>query len=375
MHYFDIIMNNRKQHYNLVLIVATFLHFLVDLSCGFLVFQLCFNSGDPNYIAIILVAYNALAFGLQPIFGFLVDRFPKTIRYWKSFSLILLSLSLIVFIQQNDINLDSTIVFICLIIAGVSNAAFHVSFSKEIMADEKKYGLGIFVSSGALGIAIAYCLYGAFQILLFVIPFIVIPLGFVAVFMLPVYQEVKGASEVKFKNNLSWKPIAAALCSIIVAVFLRAMMGSYTNSNLSVILFSQQYIVVFSIAIGAFVGKFIGGFLIDWINEKIVLIVATIISISCLFFLNTHFVVAMIFSFSINMLMPLTLSMIKRVLPSLNATGFGLLAAVLFPGVFFAAYLKNLYYSSWILLAIVFINAVMLLLLLLFSKCFKKGTK
>ena len=382
MRYFDIIKNNRTQHYNLVLAVATFLHFFVDLLCGFLIFNMCFNSDDANFIVAVLVLYNALAFGLQPVFGFFIDRFSKAIRFWKGISIALLSLALVTFvifsIQISESNMLSVSVTLsCLIVAAISNAMFHVSFSKEIMASKKRYGLGIFVSSGALGIAISYWLYSASPVLLFVIPLIVMPLGFAATFMLPIYREIKEEMEVREapRNDIDWKSIAVALCIVIVAVFLRAMMGSYANIDLNAIHVSQQYIVVLSTALGAFIGKFIGGFLIDWMDERVVLIGATAISLGCLFFLNAHIVFVILFSFSINVLMPLTLSMIKRILPSLPATGFGLLAAVLFPGVFLAFYLKNLYYSTWILLAIVIVNASMLFLLLIFSKCFKKGIK
>ncbi|MFA5283435.1 MAG: hypothetical protein WC366_02865 [Bacilli bacterium] len=381
MQYFDILKNNRKQHYNLVLAVATFLHFFVDLLCGFLVFNMCFKSDDVNFIVMVLVLYNALAFGLQPAFGFFIDRFPKAIRYWKGISIASLSLALMTFVlfsvQKININMVPVIAFSCLIVAAISNAMFHVSFSKEIMANKKRYGFGIFVSSGALGIAISYWLYSIFQALIFVIPLIVMPLGFVATFMLPIYRETNGEIEAEkiFRNGSYWKSITIALCVVVVAVFLRAMMGSYLNIDLNAIHISQQNVVILSIALGAFIGKFIGGFLIDWMDEKVVLVGATLISLGCLFFLNTHILFVIIFSFSINVLMPLTLSMIKRILPSLPATGFGLLAAVLFPGVFIAFYLKSVYYSIWILLAIVIVNAAMLFLLLIFSKCFKKGIK
>jgi MFS family permease len=342
---------------------------------------MCFKSDDVNFIVMVLVLYNALAFGLQPAFGFFIDRFPKAIRYWKGISIASLSLALMTFVlfsvQKININMVPVIAFSCLIVAAISNAMFHVSFSKEIMANKKRYGFGIFVSSGALGIAISYWLYSIFQALIFVIPLIVMPLGFVATFMLPIYRETNGEIEAEkiFRNGSYWKSITIALCVVVVAVFLRAMMGSYLNIDLNAIHISQQNVVILSIALGAFIGKFIGGFLIDWMDEKVVLVGATLISLGCLFFLNTHILFVIIFSFSINVLMPLTLSMIKRILPSLPATGFGLLAAVLFPGVFIAFYLKSVYYSIWILLAIVIVNAAMLFLLLIFSKCFKKGIK
>ena len=146
------------------LVSWTIAHFAVDMSCFYILYrgvEQLYVAVDWTYLdgflAIAILLYNILAFGLQVIFGALSDRFPKLEKILGIEGLEFMLIPLIMI----WINQGMVISWITMIIAAVLNAAFHVGAGVNVLRRSagKIAPSGIFVSSGALGV-VAGTIYG-----------------------------------------------------------------------------------------------------------------------------------------------------------------------------------------------------------------------
>ena len=153
--------NNRNSF-----ITLTFLHFCVDFVCVFglyLIANMLDHKGkDDLFISIVFLLYNCLAFLLQPFFGMLVDRFkdPKKTKNFKYLVLLSLGVLLLGWTLFMILEVGKNLIFLMFIVVilfGLSNALFHVSAGKQVlMFTNKATPGGLFVSTGALGVGLGY---------------------------------------------------------------------------------------------------------------------------------------------------------------------------------------------------------------------------
>ena len=124
----------------MIVVLYTILHFLVDGICSLIIY-------NHNYKSFVLAfcVYNFLAFVSQPFIGLLIDRKRK--------HKIFLTISVIFIFIGFVINNAS---YLTLIFLGIGNAFFHIAGGFEVArsSDNDIGYLGIFVSTGVIGLTI-----------------------------------------------------------------------------------------------------------------------------------------------------------------------------------------------------------------------------
>lgn len=126
-------------------------HACVDALCILTVM----NGGEAGNIAALcrdVLVYNILAFAMQPLAGLCVDGRGKRGTF-ISVALVLVMASAVPFMPRA----------LALGLAGVGNALFHVATGAEVLerSPGKMGPLGLFVSTGALGVALGNAYSGA----------------------------------------------------------------------------------------------------------------------------------------------------------------------------------------------------------------------
>ena len=127
-----------------VLTVFSIIHFIVDFSCIYIVYNLFLdNSVDYKLKISMLIIYNFFAFFMQAPFGIIIDKLGGSFKY-SALGCIFIFLS--VFFAKYKI--------ISVMILGIGNALFHLGGGVEILnrAERKATMPGIFVSTGAFGL-------------------------------------------------------------------------------------------------------------------------------------------------------------------------------------------------------------------------------
>jgi len=287
-------------------------HFVVDATT---VAALVRTESDAVYIATAILLYDALAFATQPLFGLFADQ-RRVSRFLLASGLILAGMGSILF--QNAL--------VIAILCGFGNAAAHIGgFGVMFPHTEKKIApLGLFVSAGALGLGVGTLfspnhLYYAM---------LALALGIILLFV-----KLKAPAENETKRNRSVeKPILIIpLIAVLLSVFLRGFTGTLASGE-----YSKTTLQALFIYFAIFAGKAAGGFLADILGlHKTVLFFFLPAVIGLLWFRSKEW----IFLLSIglfNISMPLCLALAIRLLRRLPVFAFGLTAALLMIGTFFA---------------------------------------
>ena len=137
-----------------LLSVSAAMHLLVDGLCLCCLY-LTVSSFTTNGILSVFLLYNILAFMSQPLTGMMVDRL--THRHWLLlWSLVLLTLGVLVSLSLPLWTFSSSLCLIVAVLLGIGNSLFHVWGGKQmvIKTGNDIRALGVFVSTGVLGLAI-----------------------------------------------------------------------------------------------------------------------------------------------------------------------------------------------------------------------------
>lgn len=303
------------------IITYAFVHMIVDLACAFLLFR--FISGTKWwYISLLL--YNFCAFAIQMPIGLIADRVNKN----PLFALIGCSLVAIAYGMVS-------IPLLCVIIAGIGNAFFHIGGGIDVlnMSIKKCTPLGIFVSPGALGLYLGTLL-GKLKLQKYLHPTISVIIVFtlivsaILIFILAFnsHHTLKSQNRPLSFPSLSSNDILVAVLFLFLVVCLRSYVGMILNFPWK----GQAYNGLFLI-LGVVLGKALGGILADWIGP----IKSTVISLiicSTLFLLFDYPIAGIIAIFLFNMTMPITLWAMSHIFKGCKGFSFGLLTFGLFLG-------------------------------------------
>ena len=128
-----------------MLFLHTLQHFTVDGICGAALAAYAVNEPYFEPIVYYFGLYNLIAFGSQWLMGYLLDRKVEFIPYAFIVSLITLALGTI-----SELGILYQVVLL-----GIGNSLFHVAGGSLVLRKYDTYReLGIFVSSGAVGLAL-----------------------------------------------------------------------------------------------------------------------------------------------------------------------------------------------------------------------------
>lgn len=315
--------------------ISSVLHFLVDglcICCLFLLAEIYGDSfgayGDRVSLGAILI-YNMLAFLSQPLTGLLADRMSH--RHWLLLWSALL-LTMAVAVALLPFRAEWAFITVALLL-GAGNSFFHVWGGKQtvVKTGNDIRALGVFVSTGALGLAVGFvfCSWALLYVLLLV---------FVGLSVLYVFMD-DGASQavVDIRSNYPWlTPLT--ICTLVVMLMLCVCYRSFAGEVFSSGITKTQSLILV-IGVVAMLGKMAGGWIVRWMGmlPSIIVILA---GVALCFLLRSDFLwVLLLGIFLMNCTMPITLYLANLLLPRREGLAFGLLAAALIPGYLLAVYL------------------------------------
>ena len=315
--------------------ISSVQHFLVDglcMCCLFLLTGIYGDSfgayGDRMSLGAILI-YNLLAFLSQPLTGLLADRLSH--RHWLLLWSALL-LTVAVAVAMLPFRTEWALITVALLL-GAGNSLFHVWGGKQavIKTGNDIRALGVFVSTGALGLAVGYvfCSWALLSALLLV---------FIGLSVLYVQWDDGVSQAVEdIRSNHPWLTpltIWTLVVMLMLCVCYRSFAGEVFSKGITK---TQSLILV--IGIVAMLGKMAGGWIVRWagILPSVIVILA---GVALCFLFRENFVWVLLSGiFLMNCTMPITLYLANLLLPKREGLAFGLLAAALIPGYLLAVYL------------------------------------
>ena len=290
-------------------------HFLVDLTCAYLMISLISSAGEARFACLLL--YNFCAFALQMPMGLCADRLDRNAAVAVSgLALTLLAFALV------------PAPILCAVTLGVGNCLYHVGGGVDVLhfSEEKQWMLGVYVSPGAIGLFLGGALAQSGQLPL--------PLGFALLLVLSAlislglqltYSLKKPSGNVPPSIETVGRAPMLAILFLLLVVVLR----SYVGMTLSFPWKTGAWSVL--TVCGVALGKAAGGFLADRLGA-IRTSVASLSLCAVLFLFSDVAVCGLLAVFLFNMTMPLTLFAMARLFPGARGFAFGTLTFALFLG-------------------------------------------
>lgn len=334
-----------------MLALFTILHFLVDGLCGAALAVYAVNEPFMEPIVYYFGLYSAFAFGSQWFVGWLFDRKPAWLRGCFLVSAFALAAGSV---PSLGIGTQAALL-------GTGNSIFHAAAGSLVLQQYDTYKEpGIFVSSGAIGLALGLNrIVGTYPFLLACVVLSVIVTGrlrrmsFAGGFhnvtkhgiihsnMIRTQDPVQRAAlqsvgdELSESGSISGDSLkrkdsltGAAIVSLFLLLGCVVLRGLGSGSAFS------PYVMLFPCVFAA--GKALGGLLCDKAGYK-----KTILFIFLLCFAALHMsglAAAALLVFAFNMTMPLTLRLAHWCNPRYPGLMFGLAAGCLLPGVFYRGF-------------------------------------
>lgn len=278
--------------------------------------------------------YNVLAFLTQPLTGLCADRLREP--HWMLLCAVLL-LTLAVGIASAVaavVGLQASRLLILLVatMLGTGNSLFHVWGGRQVAlsTDNDMRALGLFVSTGVLGLAVGavFCswpLLYAFLLVLCVLA---------ALYVLRDRQPSATAGGRKTQSNFSLGVVVLAVLALTAFVMMRSFVGEAFSAGVA----KQPKTMLLVVGVVAMLGKMAGGWVARQFGIVPTLLTVVAIVALCALMQGRGETVLLTGLFAINCTMPITLYLANVVLKGREGLAFGLLAAALIPG-YLLAYL------------------------------------
>ena len=334
-------------------------HFLVDglcICCMFLlmgVYSGYFGASGDRLGMWAVLTYNVLAFMSQPLTGLMADRMKG--RHWLliasslALTLSVACASLIPMLMAEAPNmmregLGEWLLIVVAVLLGAGNSLFHVWGGKQtvVKAGNDIRALGVFVSTGALGLAVGLVCrsWGLLYGLLLAIVVVSI------VYMRWEGQEERSSDQSEtYQKPYPMNPFFSRswltperMWLIVVSLMLFVAYRSFAGEVFSKGITKSQMLIL-TIGFVSMLGKMAGG----WIALKMGVLrslAAVLAGVAlCIVFRGDSVMVLLGGIFLMNCTMPVTLFLANDVLAGREGLAFGLLAAALIPGYLMAVYL------------------------------------
>jgi len=291
--------------------VYGFFHACVDFCCAAIVYSYI-GKIDIEELFRMVIIYNALAFGLQPLVGFVSDKTGMARNY------AIAGCGIIAF---SFLFLKVPIIAVSL--AAVGNAFFHVGGGSVILkiSDGKSFLSGLFVAPGAIGLFLGAFLWKIPYFQLFWLSGLMVS-GMIIISVLDEPAEIK--TPFKFDGNKLLLWLTAFL--ILFSVAIRSFIGLTYD-------FSQKghFMLMFLFVFGVAFGKAFGGWFADKFGMFNTSVAALLISLPLLFHAYNPF--TEIFGILLfNFTMPVTLTALADMMPERKGFAFGLTTLFLLIG-------------------------------------------
>lgn len=326
--------------------VSALLHFLVDglcVCCLYLVAGVSSLAG----LAGVFIAYNVLAFLTQPLTGMLADRLAHR-RQLLWLSALLLSAAVAVAslgVLAAGGGAPMGVLLLVAVLLGLGNSLFHVWGGKEVaMATGNDIRtLGVFVSTGAFGLAVGVALHSWWALFVLLALFVGLvaaggatgtaagtqgtaadatgtAVGAMGTAADATGTAARGGAAV---GRLSWV--------VVLLMMGFVLLRSFAGETLSAAL---QPVALLPLLVGgvAMVGKAAGGWVARGLGWWQALLLLTVATASCVLWRHGAAVIPWAGLLLVNATMAVTLWLANRAMPRREGLTFGLLAAALMPG-------------------------------------------
>ncbi len=317
-------------------------HLLVDAICVGTVLSLRgINVLDDKAFVFYIVLYNLIAFGTQPIFGYLCDNYNNS----KIFAIlgVFLTISSLLF-------LNSPLPVV--IILGIGNALFHIGGGvlSLNLTPNRATAPGLFVAPGAIGVFIATFISGS------MIALIVIAVSLITCMLIIhfVKFESYGTSETE-EPSIDSKGILVIMALLLV-ISVRSIVGG-------AVAFDWQITTTMKLAALAMVvvGKALGGLLGDRFGFARTGVGGLLIAAPLLTWGMNNWLLGLLGLLLFNLTMPITLTILANTFKKYKGFAFGLTTLALVLGYLFNRFLSGYYHqNSAFIIGIVLVSASLL---------------
>ena len=303
--------------------VSTLLHFLVDGLCICCLYLTTDNCTD---MVLTYVIYNVLAFLTQPLTGWWADKMRQ--KHWMLLGAVLLLTLAVMTASLRTLfqspNLAQTLLLIMSILLGTGNSLFHVWGGKQVAlrTGNDIRALGLFVSTGAFGLAIG----GVFASWLLLYVFL---LSICALSVAAIKSSEGEASPAETVSTewKSWNGVGLIIAFIMLIVAGRSFAGEayttgITNSTLLIVVLGAV----------SMLGKMAGGWMVKGLGMWKAVTLMVVGAVLCFIGKEVHVAVMLTGLFLVNCTMPVTLYWANALMKGREGLAFGLLAAALIPG-------------------------------------------
>ncbi len=303
------------RHTSSLLTTLGFSHALVDAVCAAVTLGSVFNHNITGESAVFLILlYNILAFGMQAIIGFGVDR--MRISKISSIAGIVITASSIFFAGYSAVA--------AVVTAGLGNAIFHVGGGRTalIMKPENASIPGVYVAPGAVGLLIGTL--SAKYLDIASGPMLIIAVLSITALSMSVFPD----EDTRFSRIIALKdPGGIAVSMLLFSIAVRSFIGFSITMP-----WKDDMLLLITLTLAISTGKAAGGFFADrfgWVETGAG---ALILSAPLISFHNGSPVHAIIGFMLFNMTMPVTLAAMFRLFPGYPGYSFGLTCLALITG-------------------------------------------
>lgn len=280
-----------------------FAHAAIDATTGFALASLV-ESITPVRLVILIAAYNAIAFLLQPLVGLAVDRIRAP------------HLAAVLGLATAGLGMFAASIhpWIGVAFMGLGSALFHVSGGALACAATpgRSVGPGFFTGPGVIGLSVGTACGLALQGAdVFIVAALIIAI-------IAVTKTTMAAHIAERRVSLSFSPvIAIAVAALVIGTAARSSVWTATQT-----VFMHDVGILLVLGIAAGVGKMLGGIAGDKLGARVAVIGSLVIGCS-LFLAPTpgRFVLAILFLQSST---PIILAAVVRRMPRFPATATGL---------------------------------------------------
>jgi FSR family fosmidomycin resistance protein-like MFS transporter len=329
------------------------IHALVDASTiGLLFGILGFHSFDAEKRYYLILLYNFLAFGGQPVFGIITD-WLKAPKITTLAGIAAVAFSFLFFFTDP---------VLAIVLASIGNGLFHVGGGviSFFVTPKRALAPGIFVAPGALGLGIGLFL-GKNDLFTMWPLALLLFISALAVLIIKTPETYKDAEKIRI--DADWPYLVLPL--LFISIFFRALIGSTGGYTIEKSLLSL--VVLSGVAFG---GKALGGFISDKLGWLKTSVLALLISCPLIAFTGGNLIVGATGMLFFQMTMPVTLTATAGVIPKNPGLAFGLNCLALFFGVLIGFFpLKFLFYNPlWQAVSILIAATVVFLGLFFLNK-------
>ena len=317
--------------------VSALLHFLVDGLCICCLYLATVGKMD---IVTTYVTYNVLAFLTQPLTGWWADWMRQ--RHWMLLGSVLLLTFGVAACQLSTIN--EQFIMPTAVLLGIGNSLFHVWGGKQVAVNTGNdiRALGVFVSTGAFGLAVGGVLASWSLLYVFLLSICILAIQTLQAQTLP-SPSLQGGSSISINEKTSEQgnhPLPVGRVrggsvvrggSIILLIMLIVAGRSFTGEAFTTGI-TKNAMLILLLGATSMAGKMAGGWLAKSMGIWKALLLMVVGTILCFLGKDLYIAVMLTGLFLINCTMPVTLYWANTLLKGYEGLAFGLLAAALIPG-------------------------------------------